>query len=182
MPKKESLPELAQWVESAQKGDAEAFGKVYDALVKPVYRYIYYRVEPQLAEDLTEEAFLKAWQNLGKYTPKAPFSAWVFRIAHNLICDHYRRHNTEAELDERLADDSLLGNPARQAELRLSQITLRKAIRRLPPAHQEIISLKYMGELENWEIAKATGRSEGAIRLLQHRALKQLRIFLEGEG
>ena len=70
---KEKIPDLSGLVERSKKGDTQAFGEIYDALVKPVYRYIYYRVDKEVAEDLTEETFLKTWQNLKKYTNMSIF-------------------------------------------------------------------------------------------------------------
>lgn len=180
MPKKKATPDLGPLVDKAKNGDAEAFGKIYDALVKPVYRYIYYRVDRQIAEDLTEETFLKAWQNLAKYRQgKHPFSSWIFKIAHNLVCDYYRKNETSAEIDENLADPHERRNPAKQINLKLNQVKLRKAINRLPENYQQVILLKYINEEDNAVIADVIGKSEGAVRTLQFRALEKLRSILE---
>lgn len=177
---KEQIPDLSALVTLAKKGDTEAFGRVYDALVKPVYRYIYYRVEPQIAEDLTEETFLKAWQNLKKYKQrKNPFSSWVFKIAHNLVCDYYRKNETTSEIDENIADPQEHLSPERTITIKFTQTHLRTAIKKLPENSQQVIILKYINELDNNEIAKTIGKSEGAIRIIQFRALKQLRSILE---
>lgn len=177
---KESIPDLSALVALAQKGDTEAFGQVYDALVKPVYRYIYYRVDPQIAEDLTEETFLKVWQNLKKYKRgKNPFSSWVFKIAHNLVCDYYRKNETTSEIDENIADTQEHLSPEHTITIKFTQIQLRTAIKKLPENSQQVIILKYINELDNNEIAKSIGKSEGAIRIIQFRALKQLRSILE---
>jgi len=182
VPKKASKDskDLGQLVDLAKKGDAEAFGKIYDALVKPIYRYIYYRVHPQIAEDLTEETFLKAWQNLKKYKQgKNPFSAWVFRIAHNLVCDYYRKHEKSFEIDENMADTKIDASPSYKLNLKFNEIKLRKAINKLPENYQQVILLKYINEEENAVIAKVIGKSEGAVRTLQFRALEKLRNLLE---
>ncbi len=176
-------PDLDKLVEQAQKGDAEAFAGIYDELVKPVYRYIYYRVEDAIAEDLTEETFLKVWQNLKKYKKgKNPFSSWVFRIAHNLLVDHYRQSKTTEMIEETIADTKKESNPHHQADLKLTQIRLRKVIRRLPDNYQEVIILKYINELDNKEIAHAIGKSEGAVRTIQFRALERLRSLLSEDN
>jgi len=180
VPKKDTTKDLGHLVDLAQKGDTEAFGKIYDALVKPVYRYIYYRVDQHIAEDLTEETFLKVWQNLSKYkTGKHPFSAWVFRIAHNLVCDYYRKNETSAEIDENLADTKHDASPTYQLNLKLNEVKLRKAINKLPENYQQVILLKYINEEENNIIAEVIGKSEGAVRTLQFRALEKLRSILE---
>jgi len=180
---KEQIPDLSALVARAQKGDTEAFGQIYDALVKPVYRYIYYRVDAQIAEDLTEETFLKVWQNLKKYKKgKHPFSSWVFKIAHNLVCDYYRKHQSTSEIDENIPapQDSL--HPEQKITVKFTQIQLRKAIKKLPENSQQVIILKYINELDNQSIAKTIGKSEGAIRTIQFRALQQLRSILEEKG
>ena len=180
MPKKDSAKDLGPLVERAKKGDAEAFGQIYDALVKPVYRYIYYRVDKQIAEDLTEETFLKAWQNLSKYKAgKHPFSAWVFRIAHNLVCDYYRGNEVSSEIDENLADDNRHASPSQQLNLKLNEVKLKKAINKLPDNYQQVILLKYINEEDNAVIAEVIGKTEGAVRTLQFRALEKLRGLLE---
>jgi RNA polymerase sigma-70 factor (ECF subfamily) len=140
---KEQIPDLSALVVRAQKGDTEAFGQIYDALVKPVYRYIYYRVDAQIAEDLTEETFLKVWQNLKKYKKgKHPFSSWVFKIAHNLVCDYYRKHQTTSEIDENIPDPQDTMHPERKITIKFTQIQLRKAITKLPENFQQVIILK----------------------------------------
>lgn len=147
----------------------------------PIYRYIYYRVNELIAEDLTEETFLRAWQSLSRYKKGAfPFTSWIFKIAHNLVVDHYRKQRTIEELDENMSDEGLSHEPVRKIELKLNHFTLRKAIRKLPADHQQVIILKYINELENEEISQVMGKSEGAIRLIQFRALGQLR-FLMGD-
>ena len=182
MAKKDTNKDLGPLVELAQKGDTEAFGKIYDALVKPVYRYIYYRVDKQIAEDLTEDTFLKVWQNLSKYKKgKFPFSAWVFRIAHNLVVDYYRKHETSAEIDEEYADDKAHASPSYHLELKLNEIKLKKAIDKLPDNYKQIIILKYINEEENVIIAKVIGKSEGAVRTLQFRALDKLRTIMDNK-
>ncbi len=164
----------------AQNGDTDAFGKIYDILVKPIYRYIYYRVDKHIAEDLTEETFLKAWQNISKYKAgKHPFSAWIFRIAHNLVCDYYRKNELSSEIDENFADTKLDSSPSYKLNLKLNEVKLRKAINKLPENYQQVILLKYINEEENTVIAKVIGKSEGAVRTLQFRALEKLRSILD---
>lgn len=170
--------QIDQWVLQAQAGDSEAFGKIYDEYVTPVYRYIYYRVNSNIAEDLTEDAFFKAWKHLKKYKKgKYPFSSWLFKIAHNLVVDHYRKNKVPIEMiDETIEDESY--GPDQKANLKLNNIRLHKLIKKLPDSYQQVIILKYINELDNTEVASAMGKSEGAIRTLQHRALEKLRSFI----
>ena len=178
MPDKQRI-NIDELVEKAQAGDKEAFGQIYDELVKPIYRYIYYKVDDSIAEDLTEETFFKAWQNLGKYKKgKNPFSSWIFRIAHNLVVDHYRKNHTTDEIDESYVDPKDTGNPAQQTNIELTNIRLRKIIKKLPDNYQQVIVLKYINELENAEIADTIGKSEAAVRIIQFRALEKLRSLM----
>ena len=172
-------PDIDKLVVMAQGGETQAFALIYDELVKPVYRYIFYRVESNIAEDLTEDTFLKVWQNLKKYKKgKHPFSSWVFRIAHNLVVDYYRKNRTTEEIDDRMADTKEGNNPESQANIKLTQIRLRKVIRKLPENYQQVILLKYINEFDNKEIAASIGKSEATVRTIQFRALEKLRGLL----
>lgn len=177
---KENQKQIDGWVLKAQDGDAQAFAQLYDELVKPVYRYLYYRVEQPIAEDLTEETFLKVWQALPNYKPgKAPFESWVFKIAHNLMVDHFRKHQPIDELPEDISNSEDRAHPVKVTELKIDQVRVRKAIRSLPVNYQEVIVLKYINELENPEISQVLGKSEGSIRTIQFRALKKLKLLLD---
>lgn len=166
----------------AQSGDAAAFGEIYDEMVKPVYRYIYYRVAESIAEDLTEETFFKVWQNLNQYKKgKFPFSSWVFRIAHNLVIDYYRKNHVTDELNESLPDTKEGNDPERQADVKLTNIRLRRVIHHLPDNYQQVIVLKYINELDNREIAATIDKSEAAVRTIQFRALEKLRELLSSD-
>ena len=181
MPEEKS-PNIDNLVEMAQKGDKEAFAQIYDELVKPVYRYIYYKVEDSIAEDLTEDTFFKVWQNLSKYKKEThPFASWVFRIAHNLVIDHYRKNHITEEIDEAYADTKEIADPRQQADIKLTNVRLRKVIRRLPDNYQQVVILKYINELDNREIADTIGKSEAAVRIIQFRALEKLRSLLSDE-
>ncbi len=162
-----------------QKGDTQAFGLIYDALVKPVYRYLFYRTDVETAEDLTEETFLRVWQHLPRYRAgKTPFSAWVFRIAHNLLTDHYRKHKPTDEIADDVADHNDAAHPIKLTELRLNQVRLKQAIGKLGDRYQQVIVLKYINELSNIEVAATLGKTEAAVRVLQFRALKELKKML----
>lgn len=176
------IPDLSALVEKAQGGDTEAFAQIYDALVKPIYRYIFYRVEDSIAEDLTEETFLKIWQNLGKYKKgPSPFASWAFKIAHNLVVDYYRKNQPVDDINEQVADPTEDNAPEKQMHAKLTNIRLRRVIRKLPDHYQQAIVLKYINELDNRQIAETMGKTEGAVRILQFRALEQLRRTLSAE-
>ncbi len=97
------------------------------------------------------------------------------------MVDYYRKNRVVVEIDEQVADTHADRNPAHQANVQLTNIRLRKVIRKLPDNHQQVIILKYINELSNSEIAAAMGKSEGAIRTLQFRALQELRSMMKNE-
>jgi RNA polymerase sigma-70 factor (ECF subfamily) len=173
---------IEQLVKKAQKGDTGAFGQVYDHLVLPIYRYVYYRVARGEVEDLTELIFLKAWENIGRYKKqrKNTFGTWVFRIAHNVVVDYYRtRTRAETvELSENLLCERRESDPAGAVQLKFEQRELSIALRRLPPIQQQVVVLKFINGLSNAEIASIINKSEGAIRVIQYRSLEKLKKLL----
>lgn len=168
-------------VAQAQNGDTASFAKIYDFYVDAIYRYIYFKVPKDDALDLTESVFLKVWENLRSYrvSEGSTFSSWLYRIAHNAVVDHYRLHKEYAELDTNIPDEKKDTDPVTMTERRMGQETLRTAISKLKKSYQQIILLKYINELENHEIARVLGRSEGSLRILKFRALKALKRVLE---
>jgi RNA polymerase sigma-70 factor, ECF subfamily len=167
-------------IQRAQCGEAEAFGELYEQHLAAIYRYVFYRVgQVAEAEDLTELVFLKAWQALGQYRRRdVPFSAWLYRIAHNVVIDRYRSHRDMVPLD----DQTDLHDPAAGLEewiigLEMSEV-LAQAIAQLPPDHQQVLVLRFINGLNHTETSRVLGRSEEAVRVLQHRALNELRAIL----
>lgn len=180
---KKQQKEIEALVVQAQKGQTDAFAKLYDVFIQSVYRYIYFRVPREEALDLTESVFLKVWEHLASYRPnKASFAAWIFRIAHNIVVDYYRVHRQLAPLDYAMKDEKSEANPVLMAERGLSRDRLKSALAKLKKKYQQVLLLKYVSELENMEIAKIMRRSEGSLRVLQFRALRALRKVLEEEG
>jgi RNA polymerase sigma-70 factor (ECF subfamily) len=164
----------------AKNGDSDAFARLYDEFADQIYRYIYFKVSRNDAVDLTENVFLKVWENLKKYkSGRQYFSSWIFKIAHNVVVDHYRLSKTFTSLEYDVPDERKEVNPAYLMEQKISSDVLRKAISRLKGKYQQILVLKYINELENREIARIMRRSEGSLRILKFRALKALRRILE---
>jgi RNA polymerase sigma-70 factor (ECF subfamily) len=172
-------------VERAKK-DPEAFGVLYERYVDRIYQYVFYRTGSRYdAEDLTARTFYKALANLGRYQHRgSPFSAWLYRIAHNLVANWHRDRERRKAIP--LDDLALAGEerPAARALLESGERkeALRKAIARLPADRQELLILKYVTGLSNEEIGAAMGRSEGAIKALYHRTLVALRKDLKKLG
>lgn len=171
--------EIDRLVLLSQDGSSEAFAKIYDALAVPIYRYMYYRVHAGDAEDLTEMVFLKAWERLSQYRKtQFSFSAWLFKIARNLVIDYYRMHTFSAELDHSFPDTRRENNPSSHVEDILTQQTLKNALAKLKESYKQVIILKFLNDLSNREISEIMGRSEGTVRILQFRALKALKKIL----
>ncbi|MBI2453329.1 sigma-70 family RNA polymerase sigma factor [Candidatus Peregrinibacteria bacterium] len=166
----------------SQTGDSEAFAQLYDLFVVPIYRYVYYRVNNGEAEDLTEMVFMKAWEHLPKYRKlDCTFAAWLFKIARNLVIDYYRMKTSYEELDHTFADQTLYNDPLVQTENTLTQDVLKHALSKLKEIYRQVIVLKFINELSNAEIAQILGRKEGNIRVLQFRALQDLKHVIENE-
>lgn len=175
--------ELIALAEKIQSGDRDAFGVFYDAYVDKIYRYIYFKVQPEDVEDLTEMAFLKVWDNIALYKKgTAPFTSWVFRIVHNMIVDYYRLKRRVFDLSDDLPDDSAHANPKELTEQNLTQMQVRLALNQLRPIYQQILIMKFITGLSNDEIAAALQRRSSAIRVLQFRALKALKKVLKNMG
>ncbi|MBU1152003.1 RNA polymerase sigma factor [Patescibacteria group bacterium] len=180
---KEKAEEIEDLVLLVQKGDKEAFSDLYNLLIDPIFRYVYYKVNQAEVDDIVETVFLKVWENIKQYKPqKKSFSAWVFRIAHNLVIDHYRSSKTFDELDYKIADYKREHNPIKTTEDTLEQNLLRRAMGKLKDNYREFLIYKFVNDLSNREIAQMIGKSEGSLRILQFRALKALKQELEEMG
>jgi RNA polymerase sigma-70 factor (ECF subfamily) len=168
------------------KEDPVAFGVLYERYVDRIYTYIYYRTgNQQDAEDLTARTFFKALDHINRFNNRGvPFSAWLYRIAHNLVANWHRDRSRRPELA--LEDQVNLshgpGNPERLAEASEAREALMGAIRRLPDDRQQLILLKFSDALPNAQIGAIMGRSEGAIKSLYHRTLLALREDLQERG
>jgi RNA polymerase sigma-70 factor, ECF subfamily len=172
--------ELIAFVRKAQDGDTEAFGKVYDAYLTPVYRYIVFRFPEELAEDLVADVFVKAWEKLHTYRPRAnvPFSAWLFRIARHTLIDAYRTQRGFEDLSDEIVDEKAENDPKARIEHTLSVARVRKAVSALPRDYRDVILLHYVSGLGHSEVAKALHMTEGYVRILKFRALKKLEGLL----
>lgn len=169
----------------AAQGDPVSFGFLYERYVNRIYNYIYYRTgNIHDAEDLTSRVFYRAINHIGGYRSMGvPFSAWLYRIAHNLVAnwhrDNQRRH--EVPLDD--VPNLVQRGDHPEAVLVLSQEMegLLSRIRKLPPDRQQLLILKFVEGMSNAEIGIIMGRSEGAVKSLYHRTLLSLRDEL-GQG
>lgn len=168
--------ELNFLVKEAASGDERAFGQIYDLYFAKVYRFIYYRVNhSETAEDLASETFIRVWNKLAQIGDAAAFQAWLFRIARNLVVDHYRARKITVDITELENFLEYEDNIIDQANLGFDQKKFLEALKKLSPDQQVVIKLKFLDELENDEIAKILEKSEGAIRVIQHRAIAELK-------
>lgn len=169
-------------VARATQGDREAFGVLYQRYVQRIYNYIYYRVgHPAEAEDLTARVFYRAMRSMPRYKERGlPFSAFLYRIAHNLVANWHRdsKRRPEIPLEDAWLPLRTEGNPEHKLILNEERDRLLQAIRRLPPDRQELLIFKFVDRLSNAEIGQLMGRSEGAIKSLYHRTLVALRAEL----
>jgi len=171
------------------KTNPEAFGTLYERYAKKIYNYLYYRMgNTHDAEDLTARVFHRALANLTGYTSRGvPFSAWLYRIAHNLVANWHRDHNRRQTLPlhevahqdwQSLRSDA----PEAIAETNEERARLLHAIRQLPADRQQLIILKFVERMSNVEIGQIMNRSEGAVKSLYHRTLLALRDELLKAG
>ena len=166
-------------LEQAVQGDSEAFGVLYERYVTRIYNYIFYRVGSSYeAEDLTERVFMRALRHIGGYNNRGlPFSAWLYRIAHNLVANWYRDNSRRKEIP--LDDGILMSHQSSFPEQELLHSEERErllhVIRKLPPDRQQLVILKFVDHLSNFEIGQIMGRTEGAVKSLYHRTLLTIR-------
>lgn len=159
--------------------DAGAFGELYERYVKKIYSYIYYRTgNAHDAEDLTARVFHRALVHIETYVERGiPFSAWLYRIAHNLVANWHRDRTRRKviPLDEFVASGLRAEAPDAMAESQEEHERLVEAVRRLPEERQQLLLLKFVDKLSNAEVGAIMDRSEGAIKSLYHRTLLALR-------
>jgi RNA polymerase sigma-70 factor (ECF subfamily) len=164
-------------IRRAQQRDQVALTQLYEENFDKIYRYIVLKIGDRTeAEDMTQQVFLNALQSISSFKWKGmPFSAWLFSIAHNQVVDYFRKKAKRATvpLDESLA--SCGSDPGQVAERKVEMEQLALAAKKLTRAQQEVISLRFAGEMSIAEVARVMGRSEGAINALQHSAIVALR-------
>jgi RNA polymerase sigma-70 factor, ECF subfamily len=171
-------------LEQAVNGDGVAFGVLYERYVGRIYNYVYYRTGNVYdAEDLTERVFFRALRHIRNYDHRGlPFSAWLYRIAHNLVANWHRDNSRRKEIP---LDDGILhthpgGFPEHEVLQAEEQESLLKVLRRLPSERQQLLILKFVDHLSNAEIGLIMGRTEGAVKSLYHRTLLSIRDELGG--
>jgi len=179
--------QLEALVVRAQAGDTGAFEALYDHFYDRIYRYVSFKAgDATAAEDITEDVFLRMLKSIGSYKHRGhPFSSWLFRIAHNLVVDYFRKQGREksVSLDKVLAvvgESSIDLDNYVQTKLAMREVNA--AMEDLTDLQRQVISLRFAGGLSVNETAQAVGRNENAVKALQHAGIKKLRKILMPGG
>lgn len=178
--------DISVLVARAQDGDAEAFGQIYDRCLDTVFRFVYVRVgNRQLAEDITADTFLRALRRIDGFTWQGrDFRAWLVTIARNLVADHFKsgRHRLEVTTRDPLGADhverSAQGQPEESVLSHINNLALLSAVKQLSPEQQECVVLRFLHDFSVTETARAMGKTAGAIKALQYRAVRALARLL----
>jgi RNA polymerase sigma-70 factor, ECF subfamily len=180
-----SSQELRRLVEQAQRGDRHALEELYLLHFDRIYSYLHMSVGNRHdAEDLTTQVFVKMLESIGNFRWRsAPFSAWLFRIAHNLAMDHFRA-NKRWQLEEEVPEpDPGEGSAAEEEALEsIGRQSMLQLIEKLSPEQQQVLTLKFVFNFSNADAATILDKTDGAIKSLQHRALASLQRQLERSG
>jgi RNA polymerase sigma-70 factor (ECF subfamily) len=173
---------IRRLVERGQRGDRDALEELYLIHFDRIYSYLHMSVgNRQDAEDLTTQTFLKMLESIGKFRFRAaPFSAWLFRIAHNLAMDHFRaarRWQPEEEVPEPPGQEELSAED--EAMHSIGRASMLELIEGLSPEQQQVLTLKFVFNFGNGEVATILAKTEGAVKSLQHRALVSLQKQLQ---
>jgi len=168
-------------VQRAIDRETSAFAELYDRHVVRIYRHIYYLVnDAREAEDLTAQTFLKAWEAVDRYKERgAPFVAWLLRIAHNLTVSHLRAKRDHSELQDYYVDPKMARNPEQALEQTTDEEHVREAVLKLRAEQRQVIVLRFVEEMDYREVAAVIGKSVPAVRVIQHRALGNLRKLMQ---
>jgi len=163
----------------ASDGDADAFGALYEKYIDQIYNYIYFRTSNvKDAEDICSRVFIRALHHIERYEDRGyPFSAWLYRIAHNLVVNWYRdrERSDEISLGDQYPPPTMDGNVEDRIEKENETEELLSVIHKLPEDRKELLILKHVEGLTNTEIGQIMDRTEGAIKALYHRTLESLR-------
>lgn len=170
-------------LERASRADPRALGQIYDQYVDRIYAYIYHRVgQAEQAEDLTGQVFMRMLEAIRAGQGwKTSFSGWLYRIAHNLVIDFYRRRGRASfvDIDEAPPIVATEDEPARRVQANLDREDLRAALNQLTEEQAQVITLRFLEDLSIAEVAAIMGKNEGAIKALQYRAVLALRRIMQ---
>lgn len=174
--------EVHSLIAQAQRGDTTALGKLYDLYANRLYRFISFKIPTnEQAEDILQETFLKAWRALPKLSlVDLNFSAWLYKIARNLVNDYYRavKRRPTPETIENYYDLTSSADTFKETATTFDLAILRQAVTKLSPAYRQILELRFIQEFSVEETAQIMGKTTVAVRITQHRAIKKLNSLL----
>lgn len=172
--------QLEQTLKKAQAGSDQALTDLYNAYFERIYGFIYYRVShKETAEDLTEDVFVKVFNKLRGLTELKAFEGWLFQIARNKVIDYYRSKKQLVPLEEIENTLEYETNVVDIVNLQTQQILFIKLLKELSPEQQQVIKLKFLEDIDNDVIAQMLNKTEGAIRVIQHRAIAKLKELVD---
>jgi RNA polymerase sigma-70 factor (ECF subfamily) len=163
--------------DAVKEGDSSAFGKLYNYYQPMIYRFVLVKVgRREEAEDITHQVFFQAWQNIRTYRHRGyPFGSWLYRIARNQVIDHYRSQKDDVSLEAADIENSAPQATQPDISLQMDMEKVMAAIRRLKPEYQDVIIFRFIEDLSVRETAVAMHKTEGAVKLMQHRAIEELK-------
>jgi RNA polymerase sigma-70 factor, ECF subfamily len=164
-----------QIIKECQAGNIERFGVIYDAYIRKIYNFIYYKTHhKETAEDLTSETFRKAMMSLQSFDTERTFSSWLYKIAQNTVIDHYRTFRPNANVDDiwDLADDRDI---ERDADVKIKLERVEEYLKTIPSAKRDIIIMRVWQGMSYKEIAEVVGKSEDSCKMMFSRTMTELR-------
>ena len=179
--------DVDQLVRSAQEGDAASFAALYEHFSDAIYRYVSFKTgSPTDAEDITGAVFVKMLESIGSFKPRGyPFSSWLYRIAHNLVVDHFRARSRKKTVPLESTNNTV-GSSVEEldsyVDVKVAMGRVSEAMKDLTDLQREVISLRFAAGLSVAETARAMNRKENAVKALQHAGLKKLRRILNPEA
>ncbi|MCH7652375.1 MAG: sigma-70 family RNA polymerase sigma factor [Chloroflexi bacterium] len=179
--------EVSDLVRKAQEGDQSSFALLYERFFDQIFRYVSFKTgSPTEAEDITGDVFVRMIESIHRFKWQGhPFSSWLFRIAHNLIVDYFRKKGKKALVPLEGSADNLRSahvDVDRRIDLEIAMDEIRRAMEGLTDLQREVISMRFAGGLSVAETARAIGKKDNAIKALQHAGLKKLRMTLAAEN
>jgi RNA polymerase sigma-70 factor, ECF subfamily len=172
--------QIHQAISDSISGDSEAFTQIYNHYFERIYKFICYRTtHRETSEDLTEEVFIKAYGSMSKLKEAGAFEGWLFQIARNKVIDYYRSKKIQIPIDQLENVLEYENNIIDDINLQMDQKLFLQVLNKLPEEQQTVIKLKFIEDLSSEVIAKMLNKTDGAIRVIQHRAITKLKDLIK---